>query len=94
MFRKLHLKLTAYMGIILILFMFFVASGIYKFTRIIFEDGNKELMQTEALRIYNYKILPMQIIFWIMVHYSKDLGQTILWIPKGLMPVILFMMRI
>lgn len=55
MFRKLHLKLTAYMGIILILFMFFVAAGIYKFTRIVFEDGNKELMQTEALRIYNYK---------------------------------------
>ncbi len=55
MFRKLHLKLTAYMGIILILFMFFVSSGIYKFTKIIFEDGNKELMQTEALRIYNYK---------------------------------------
>lgn len=26
MFRKLHLKLTAYMGIILILFMFFVAT--------------------------------------------------------------------
>ncbi len=55
MFRKLHLKLTAYMGIILILFMFFVSAGIYKFTKIIFEDGNKELMQTEALRIYNYK---------------------------------------
>ena len=55
MFRKLHLKLTAYMGVILILFMFFVASGIYKFTKIIFEDGNKELMKTEALRIYNYK---------------------------------------
>ena len=55
MFRKLHLKLTAYMGIILILFMFFVASGIYRFTRIVFEDGNKELMKAEALRIYNYK---------------------------------------
>ena len=55
MFRKLHLKLTAYMGFILILFMFFVSSGIYKFTKIIFEDGNRELMQTEALRIYNYK---------------------------------------
>lgn len=55
MFRKLHLKLTAYMGIILILFMFFVAAGIYKFTKIIFEDGNKELMKTEAMRIYNYK---------------------------------------
>ena len=55
MFRKLHLKLTAYMGIILILFMFFVSAGIYKFTKIIFEDGNKELMRAEALRIYNYK---------------------------------------
>ena len=55
MFRKLHLKLTAYMGIILILFMFFVAAGIYQFTKIIFEDGNKELMREEALRVYNYK---------------------------------------
>jgi len=55
MFRKLHLKLTAYMGIILILFMFFVACGIYQFTRIVFEDGNRELMKAEALRIYNYK---------------------------------------
>jgi two-component system sensor histidine kinase CiaH len=55
MFRKLHLKLTAYMGIILILFMFFVACGIYQFTKIVFEDGNRELMKAEALRIYNYK---------------------------------------
>ncbi len=55
MFRKLHLKLTVYMGLILILFMFFISAGIYRFTKIIFEDGNKELMQTEALRIYNYK---------------------------------------
>ena len=49
------MKLTAYMGIILVLFMFFVAAGIYKFTKIIFEDGNKEIMRTEAMRIYNYK---------------------------------------
>ncbi len=55
MFRKLHLKLTAYMGIILILFMFFVAAGIYQFTKMIFENGNKELMRTETTRIYNYK---------------------------------------
>jgi len=55
MFRKLHLKLTSYMGVILILFMFFIASGIYRFTKIIFEDGNRELMRTEAVRIYNYK---------------------------------------
>lgn len=58
MFRKLHLKLTAYVGLILILFMFFFAAGIYKFTKIIFEDGNKELMKTEALRIYNYRNTP------------------------------------
>ena len=47
MFRKLHLKLTAYMGIILILFMFFVSAGIYQFTKMVFEDGNKELMRAE-----------------------------------------------
>lgn len=55
MFKKLHLKLTVNMGIILILFMFFVSAGIYNFTRIIFEDGNKELMKKEAVRIYNYR---------------------------------------
>lgn len=55
MFRRLHLKLTAYMGIILVLFMVFVAAGIYNFTRIVFEDGNKELMRSEALRIYAYR---------------------------------------
>lgn len=55
MFKKLHMKLTAYMGIILIIFMFIVAAGIYKFTKIVFEDGNKELMKAEAVRIYNYK---------------------------------------
>lgn len=52
MFKKLHLKLTAYMGFILIVFMFFIATGIYNFTRIVFESGTKELMQTEAVRIY------------------------------------------
>ena len=55
MFRKLHFKLTAYMGIILIAFMCFIAAGIYNFTRIIFEDGNKELMKSEALRVYTYR---------------------------------------
>ncbi len=55
MFRKLHFKLTAYMGIILIAFMVFIAAGIYNFTRIIFEDGNKELMKSEALRVYTYR---------------------------------------
>lgn len=55
MFRRLHFKLTAYMGIILIVFMAFIAAGIYNFTRIIFEDGNKELMKSEALRIYTFR---------------------------------------
>ena len=55
MFRRLHFKLTAYMGLILIVFMFFVATGIYSFTRIVYEDGNKDLMETEAIRIYTYR---------------------------------------
>ncbi|MGB4438052.1 MAG: HAMP domain-containing sensor histidine kinase [Sedimentibacter sp.] len=55
MFKKLHFKLTAYMGIILIVFMIFIATGIYSFTRIVFEDGNRELMESEAVRIYTYK---------------------------------------
>ncbi|MDW5299822.1 MAG: HAMP domain-containing sensor histidine kinase [Sedimentibacter sp.] len=55
MFRKLHFKLTAYMGLILIVFMIFIATGIYSFTRIVFEDGNRELMESEAVRVYTYK---------------------------------------
>lgn len=54
MFRKLHIKLTAYMGLILVLFMGFIAMGIYNFTRIVFEDGTKKLMQSEAVKIYTY----------------------------------------
>ncbi len=55
MFRRLHFKLTAYMGLVLIVFMVFIATAIYNFTRIVFEDGNKELMRSEALRVYVYK---------------------------------------
>lgn len=55
MFRKLHVKLTAYMGLILVLFMGFIAVGIYNFTRIVFEDGTKKLMQSEAVKIYTYQ---------------------------------------
>ncbi|MEL7649280.1 MAG: ATP-binding protein [Sedimentibacter sp.] len=57
MFRRLHLKLTAYMAMILVVFMFFVATGIYSFTRLVFEDSNKELMETEAIRIYTYRTM-------------------------------------
>lgn len=65
MFKKLHIKLTAYMGIILIVFMFFIATGIYNFTKFIFEDGTKKLMQSEAIKIYTYNdsFLPEQSIF-------------------------------
>ena len=54
MFKKLHIKLTAYMGLILIVFMFIIAMGIYNFTRFIFEDGTKKIMQSEAVKIYSY----------------------------------------
>lgn len=54
MFRRLHFKLTAYMGLVLVAFMIFIAAGIYNFTRMVFEDGNKELMHSEALRVYVY----------------------------------------
>ncbi|MDF2948095.1 MAG: sensory transduction histidine kinase [Sedimentibacter sp.] len=55
MFKRLHFRLTAFMGIILILFMAFIATGIYNFTRIVFENGNREMMKSEALRIYAYR---------------------------------------
>lgn len=63
MFKKLHIKLTAYMGVVLIIFMLFVATGIYNFTKFVFEDGTKKLMQSEAIRIYTYNdsIFPEQI---------------------------------
>lgn len=54
MFKKLHIKLTLYMGFVLIIFTFFIGTGIYKITRFIFEDGTKKLMQSEAVRIYAY----------------------------------------
>lgn len=54
MFKKLHINLTAYMGVVLIIFMLFVATGIYNFTKFVFEDGTKKLMQSEAIRIYTY----------------------------------------
>lgn len=54
MFKKLHLKLTAYMGLILIIFMFFLVTGIYNFTRFIFEDSARKLMQSEAVRIHTF----------------------------------------
>lgn len=54
MFKKLHIKLTVYMGIILVVFMFFISTGIYNFTKFIFEDGTKKLMQSQAIRIYTY----------------------------------------
>lgn len=62
MFKKLHIKLTAYMGVILIVFMLFIATGIYNFTKYVFEDGTKKLMQSEAIRIYTYNdsFLPEQ----------------------------------
>jgi signal transduction histidine kinase len=62
MFKKLHIKLTVYMGIILIIFMLFIATGIYNFTKYIFEDGTRKLMQSEAIKIYtyNYSFLPEQ----------------------------------
>nr|WP_312577451.1 HAMP domain-containing sensor histidine kinase [Sedimentibacter sp.] len=62
MFKKLHIKLTAYMGIILMIFMLFIATGIYNFTKYVFEDGTKKLMQSEAIRIYTYNdsFLPEQ----------------------------------
>lgn len=65
MFKKLHIKLTAYMGIILIIFMFFIGAGIYNFTKYIFEDGTKKLMQSEAIKIYTYNdsFLQKQYIF-------------------------------
>lgn len=54
MFKKLHMKLIAYMGLILVFFMLFIAMGIYNFTKYVFEEGAKKLMHSECVRIYAY----------------------------------------
>ena len=54
MFRKLRVKLTLYMAVVLALFLAFTAAGIYNFTKYIFEDGTRKNMQAQAVRIYAY----------------------------------------
>lgn len=55
MFKKLHLKLTAYMGLVLVIFICFIGVGIYIFTKMVFNDGARELMHAEAIDVYLYR---------------------------------------
>ena len=61
MFKKLHIKLTFYMGIILTIFMVFITTGIYYFTKFVYEDQTCKLMANEALKIQIYNRDPITI---------------------------------
>lgn len=56
MFKKLHLKLTLYMGILLCLFMVMVTSGIYTFTKYVYEEQTKTLMHDEIAKIRTVEV--------------------------------------
>lgn len=45
MFKKLHIRLTLIMALILMIFMFFLAYGIYHFTSVVFERSTKQGMK-------------------------------------------------
>lgn len=51
MFKKLHLKLTIYMGVVLALFMIFVTTCIYYVTKWVYDDQTYKLLADEALKI-------------------------------------------
>ncbi|HBB28999.1 MAG TPA: hypothetical protein DC000_07090 [Clostridiales bacterium] len=61
MFKKLHIKLTFYMGIILTIFMVFITTGIYYFTKFVYEDQTCKLMANEALKIQIYNRDPVSL---------------------------------
>ncbi len=54
MFKRLHIKLTCYMGLILTIFMVFITVGIYFFTKYVYEDQTRKIMANEALKIQIY----------------------------------------
>lgn len=59
MFKRLHIKLTCYMGIILTIFMVFITVGIYFFTKYVYEDQTRKIMANEALKIQIYNRDPV-----------------------------------
>ena len=54
MFKQLHIKLTFYMGIILTIFMVFITTGIFYFTKYVYEEQTCKIMANEALKIQLY----------------------------------------
>ncbi len=58
MFKKLHLKLTAYIGLILVVFMAVTTLGIYFFTKSAYEYQMKNVMENEAVRLQIYAQTP------------------------------------
>ncbi len=59
MFKQLHIKLTFYMGIILTIFMVFITTSIYFFTKTVYEDQTARLMANEAFKIQLYNNDPV-----------------------------------
>lgn len=61
MFKKLHLKLTIYMGVILALFMIFVTTCIYYVTKWVYDDQTYKLLADEALKIQIWNNNPISV---------------------------------
>lgn len=61
MFKRLHIKLTCYMGVVLAVFMIFVTTGIYFVTKYVYEEQTCKLMANEALKIQLYNRDPISI---------------------------------
>ncbi len=61
MFKRLHIKLTCYMGIILTIFMVFITMGIYFFTKYVYEDQTRKIMANEAFKIQVYNRDPVDL---------------------------------
>ncbi|QSX04773.1 hypothetical protein JYG23_08635 [Sedimentibacter sp. zth1] len=82
MFRKLHIKLTVYMGIALTFFMIFVISGIYFITKIVYEDQTRKIMEQEAIKVQIYNNDPIKIEDLITNARYKALQSRILYFGK------------
>lgn len=78
MFKKLHLKLTVYMGVILCLFMIMVTFGIYNFTRYVYNEQTESLMQDEFYKIRSEELKEDQIEKELNYFLSDDIKLNVI----------------
>lgn len=82
MFRKLHRKITLYMGVVLSVFMIFITISIYYITRIVYEDQTCKIMEQEALRVQISNNDPIKVEDLISSARFKALQSKILFFAK------------